>query len=372
MAARRSFVDRYRLWFYPLLAVIEPERAHRLALHTLRLTGPPSAALKWLAPPVDDRLGIDLFGLRFANPLGVAAGFDKDGAAVAGLLELGFSAVEVGTITPRPQAGNPPPRLWRFPDEGAVINALGFPSKGAALVRQRLAGKHFPGIVGINLGKNRHTSAEEAAADYVSVIETLWDVADYFTINVSSPNTPGLRDLQRRDALTAILRPVIDQNHRSARLLGGRERPVLVKIAPDLTDDALDEVLAGTIDGEASGVIVSNTSTDHSLLARDIGHFPGGLSGRPIRRLALGLVRKVYQRTHGELPIVGVGGIESAADVIERMKAGASLVQLYTAFIYGGPALPGVIVHDLIKYADRVGIRSIDEIIGTEAAIKRT
>ncbi len=275
MAVRRNFVDRYRLWLYPLLAVIEPERAHRLALHTLRLTGSASTALKWLAPPVDDRLGVDRFGLHFANPLGVAAGLDKDGAAVAGLLKLGFSAVEIGTITPRPQTGNPPPRLWRFPDDGAVINALGFPSKGAALVRQRLVGKRFPGVVGINLGKNRQTSAEEAAADYVSVIETLWDVADYFTINVSSPNTPGLRDLQRRDALTAILRPVIEQNHRSARLLGCRERPVFVKIAPDLTDGALDEVLAGTIEGEASGVIVSNTSTDHSLLSRRYRSLPG-------------------------------------------------------------------------------------------------
>lgn len=368
MTRGQTLVNRYRQWLYPVLAKIEPERAHRIALHTLKVTGSAPMTLDWLAPPVDERLSVERFGVRFANPLGVAAGLDKDAEAVAGLLRLGFGAVEVGTITPRPQPGNPPPRLWRFPDDGALINALGFPSMGAAAVRQRLVGRQFPGVIGINLGKNRSTPVEEAPEDYVSVLETLWDVADYFTLNVSSPNTPGLRDLQRRDALLAILRPLMEQNKRSARLLGGRERPVLVKIAPDLTDDALDEVLAGTIEGAASGLIVANTSTDHGLLRGHAGHLPGGLSGRPIRQLALAVVRKVHQRTGGSLPIVGAGGIENAAGVIERMRAGASLVQLYTAFVYGGPALPGVIVRDLLDYVDREGLRSIEDIVGADAA----
>ncbi len=368
MTRRQKLVNRYRQWLYPVLATIEPERAHRLALHSLKLTGSAPAALDWLAPPLDERLNVERFGVRFANPLGVAAGLDKDAEAVTGLLRLGFGAVEIGTITPRPQPGNPPPRLWRFPDDGALINALGFPSQGAAAVRQRLVGRQFPGVIGINLGKNKLTPARDAAEDYVSVVETLWDVADYFTLNVSSPNTPGLRDLQRRDALLSILRPVMEQNDRSARLLGGHERPVLVKIAPDLTDEALDEVLAGTIEGEASGIIVANTSTDHCLLRGNAGHLPGGLSGRPIGALALGMVRKVRQQVGDSLPIVGVGGIENAADVIERMRAGASLVQLYTAFVYGGPALPGVIVRDLLDYVEREGLRSIEEIVGAEAA----
>jgi dihydroorotate dehydrogenase len=367
LSYRQKLVDRYRSWVYPLLSTVEPERSHHLALRALKFAGSVPVGLDWLAPPEDERLSVDCFGLHFRNPLGVAAGLDKNGEAIAGMLRLGFGAVEVGTVTPQPQPGNPPPRLWRFPEQGALINALGFPSQGAAMGRQRLVGQRFRGVLGINLGKNRNTPAEEADEDYVSVLETLWDLADYFTINVSSPNTPGLRDLQRRDALRSILRAVSEQNARSARLHDGKARPVLVKIAPDLTDDALDEVLHASIDGEADGLIVSNTSTDHSLLGIELDHLPGGLSGRPIRSLALGMVRKVYQRTQGALPIIGVGGIENAADVIDRMKAGAALVQIYSAFIYGGPALPGVIGRDLLAYVEREGLRSIGEIVGSEA-----
>ncbi len=367
MAGRKILVDRYRSWLYPLLASIEPERSHHLALSFLKTCGAVPGLLDRLAPAVDTRLQVERFGLTFANPVGVAAGFDKDAEAVTGLFKLGFGAVEVGTVTPQPQSGNPPPRLWRFPPEQALINALGFPSQGAAEVRERLVGRHFPGIVGVNLGKNRTTPMEEASGDYVSVLETLWDVADYFTINISSPNTPGLRDLQRHDALIGILRAVMEQNARSARLHGGADRPVLVKIAPDLDDRSLESVLAGTIDGEASGIIVSNTSTDHSLLGRTVNHLPGGLSGRPIRSLATEMVRKVRAQVGDRLPIVGVGGLESAEDVVERMRAGASLVQLYTAFIYGGPALPAAIVQDLQRYVDHVGLSSIEEIIGIDA-----
>ena len=366
MAGRKRLVSGYRSWLYPVLALTDPERAHSLALKSLGATGSSSVGFSWLAPQVDERLAVDCFGLHFANPLGVAAGLDKNAEAVVGLLKLGFGSVEVGTVTPQPQQGNPRPRVWRFAEERALINALGFPSQGAAAVRRRLVGRHFSGALGVNVGKNRSTPAEEAASDYVAVIDALWDVADYFSINVSSPNTPGLRDLQRRDTLVGILRQVVEQNRRSARLHSKPERAVLVKIAPDLTDETLDEVLGGIVEGEASGVIISNTTIDHSLLNRTTDQLPGGLSGPPLKTLALNMVRKARQRLGGSFPIIGVGGIETAEDVIERMRAGASLVQIYTSFIYGGPALPGVILSDLLEFVEREGLRSINEIVGAE------
>jgi len=370
LTERAKTLAFYREWIYPLLARIEPERSHHLALRALRLGGglpAPIGPLRLFAAPPDDRLRVERFGLSFANPLGVAAGFDKDAQVAGPLLRLGFGAVEVGTVTPKRQPGNPPPRLWRFPEQGALINALGFPSEGAAAVRERLTGRHFPGVIGVNLGKNWETPVVHASEDYVSVLATLWDTAGYFTVNVSSPNTPGLRDLQRREALTGILLALAEQNARSARLSGADKRPILVKISPDLDDEGLDSVLEGTIEGGASGIIVANTSTNHGLLKQPLPNLPGGVSGSPLKPRATELVRTVYSRTNGELPIIGAGGIGSADDVIERMRAGASLVQLYTAFIYGGPALPGRIVRDLQRYVDREGLRTIDEIVGVDA-----
>lgn len=367
MTDRQKLIAGYRGWLYPLLSRIEPERSHHLALRALRFSDSIPRRIdpfKWFAGPLDERLNVHQFGLTFANPLGVAAGFDKDANAVEPLFGLGFGAVEVGTVTPRPQPGNPPPRLWRFPEQGALINALGFPSQGAAAVREQLVGRQFSGIVGINLGKNWETPLVHAAEDYVAVLATLWDVADYFTVNVSSPNTPGLRDLQRREAIAGILLTLMEQNARSARLHSLPKRPILVKIAPDLDDEALDDVLAGILEGGASGIIVANTSIDRGLLQQPVPNLPGGLSGQPLRERATDLVRAVYARTNGQLPIIGTGGIANAADVVARMRAGASLVQLYTAFIYGGPALPGQIVRDLLRYVEREGLGSIEEIVG--------
>jgi dihydroorotate dehydrogenase len=360
--------DLYRSLAYPVLARIEPERAHHLGLRLLQVSGCIPGGPRLLgrfAGPGDDRLRVQRFGISFPNPLGVAAGLDKNAEAVTGLLALGFGSVEIGTVTHRPQPGNAPPRLWRLADEGALINALGFPSDGAAGVRRRLVARRHAGVIGINLGKNRDTPLEAAAEDYVAVLEALWDVANYLAINVSSPNTPGLRDLQQRESLAAILRAVQDANQRCARLHNGQPRPVLVKIAPDLDDHGLDAVLAGAVDGGASGVIVANTTTDRSSLCRSAPDVPGGLSGQPLRKRANAVVREVHRRCGDSLPIIGVGGIGSAADVIERMRAGASLVQLYTAFIYGGPALPGRICRDLLAFIEREGLRSIEEIIGS-------
>lgn len=358
----------YRNRIYPVLSRVEPEQAHQLALLGLRTVArlPGGQRLiERLDGPSDERLQVQALGLTFPNPLGVAAGLDKDASAVAPLLCLGFGAVEVGTVTPRPQPGNPSPRLWRFPDDDALINALGFPSRGAADVREQLVGQHFPGIVGINLGKNKETPAECAGQDYATVLQVLWDVADYVTINVSSPNTPGLRDLQRREALTALLHAVSNANRLSARLHRGSERPVLIKISPDLHDRELDEVLDVAIEGGAAGVIVSNTTTAREGLRPPVPDLPGGLSGRPLKARATRMTREVRRRVGRELVIIGVGGIASAEDVIERMRAGADLVQLYTGFIYGGPGLPAEILSGLLDFIQREGLKSIGEISGS-------
>lgn len=358
----------YRSVVYPALLRFDPERAHHLALRLLHLserTPGGGSLLQRLSAPDDERLHVRCFGLEFPNPLGVAAGLDKDGEAVGALLRLGFGAVEVGAVTPRPQPGNPKPRLWRLPKDQALINALGFPSAGVANVRSRLVGRRFRGVVGINLGKNRDTPAERAAQDYADVLEGLWDVAAYAVVNVSSPNTPGLRDLQQRAALVEILRAVDAANRRSARVHRGSPRPVLVKIAPDLDDHGLDEVLAGAIDGGAAGLVVANTTVDRSGLHGAVPNHPGGLSGAPLAARSTALIWKIRRRGVTQLPIISVGGVGSAIDVIERLRAGASLVQLYTAFTYGGPSLPGAIVRDLIAYVERDGLDSIEEIVGT-------
>lgn len=362
----------YRSAIYPVLLRLDAERAHHLALRLLGLSGslPGGAALLGaVADPrvADERLRVRRFSLNFPNPLGVAAGLDKNGEAVRGLFELGFGAVEVGTVTPRPQPGNPSPRLWRLPADQALINALGFPSQGIAAVRARLLDRRINGIVGVNLGKNRGTPAERAADDYADVLSGLWDVADYAVVNVSSPNTPGLRALQQREALLTILRAVNEVNRRNAQLHSGAPRPILVKIAPDLDEAGLEEVLDAAIDGGAAGVVVANTTTERGGLCGPVPDHPGGLSGRPLRPRATALVREVYRRVGDRLPIVGVGGIATAADVIERIRAGASLVQLYTAFTYAGPSLPGQICRDLVTEIERLGLSSIEELIGAGA-----
>ena len=352
----------YRDIVFPALTRLEPERAHGLALKSLRaaqVTPGGLALLRCLSGPRDPRLEVRAFGLTFANPVGTAAGMDKDADAVAALLALGFGHVEVGTVTPRPQPGNARPRVWRLPEAAALLNALGFPSNGASAVARRLAGRRFPGIVGINLGKNKDTPPEKAAEDYVAVFEKLRDHADYAVVNVSSPNTPGLRALQSRDALAGIVKALAAVN--TTKL------PLLVKLSPDLDDPQLDDALAGSMDGGAAGIIVSNTTLDRSSLPHRFPERPGGLSGAPLKARALALVRDVRRRLGPKVPIVGVGGIATAADVIERMKAGASLVQLYTAFVYGGPGLIGQITRELVEFVEREGVAGIGDVVGAGA-----
>jgi dihydroorotate dehydrogenase len=346
---------------------LDPERSHAMALNALAAAAKAPGGLRALAryaPEQDERLRQRFWGLPFANPLGAAAGLDKNGVAVAPLLALGFGHVEVGTVTLRPQPGNDAPRLWRVPEEQAVINALGFPSAGAASVRNRLAGQRPGGIVGINIGKNRDIPAGEAAAAYADLTRAVGDIGMYITVNVSSPNTPGLRSLQMAGELQAILKAVNDANNETAIVRKQLPKPVLVKIAPDLSKEEIVAVAEAAEAGGASGIIATNTTTSRAGIPEKYADLPGGLSGPPLKEQANAVMRTLYATVGKRLTIIGVGGISNATDVIERMRAGASLVQLYTAFIYGGPALPGNILRALSRTADEEGWRNISEIVG--------
>jgi dihydroorotate dehydrogenase len=311
----------------PLL-LLPPETAHHLAMGGLSALGRfprLCAALRRRTPSSP----VEVAGLRFDNPIGLAAGLDKNATAVAGLFALGFGHVEIGTVTPRPQPGNPRPRIFRLAGERALVNRMGFPSDGAEAVAARLARLRYrPGILGINIGKNKDTPLEQAATDYRAVAQALGRFADYLAINASSPNTPGLRRLQEPDRLAAVL---------AALPLGP---PVFVKIAPDLGDDEIDAVTDAVTGAGAAGIIATNTT---AVTVPE----PGGLSGAPLRERATAVIRRVADRAGGRLAIIAVGGVATAADVREKLAAGASLVQLYTSFIYRGPGLPRRLMIDL-------------------------
>jgi dihydroorotate dehydrogenase len=304
-------------------------------------------ALDWLWSVQDPRLEVEVFGVRFPNPVGVAAGLDKDGRAPAALAALGFGAVEVGTVTPRAQAGNPCPRIFRLPAERALINRMGFPNGGAHAARQRLlrARPRMPSgaVIGVNLGKNAATPLDEAARDYVSVLETLHDVAGYAVVNVSSPNTQGLRALQERRALEDLLKSVVTKRDALARRV-----PLLVKIAPDLDEAQLSAVLEAVSATGVDGLVATNTTLSREGVSGPRASETGGLSGEPLRRRSTEVVRWLAKETRGRLPIVGVGGISTPEHALEKLDAGASLIQLYTGFIYEGPTLPSRICKALL------------------------
>lgn len=357
-------------WLYRnALARGDAERAHHLAIGMLgaaeRVPGG-MASLRALVPEPDERLRIRLWDLPFANPLGIAAGLDKDARAVPALHALGFGHVEVGTVTLRPQPGNAKPRVWRAIEQGALVNAMGFPSDGAAAVRARLIGQRPAGIVGINIGKNRDTELDRAVEDYAALVSALFDVANYIAVNVSSPNTPGLRSLQTAGELRRILDAVHAANAEAATLAGLRPRPVLVKIAPDLEDDEIAAIADAALEGGASGIIATNTTTSRAGLPERFGELPGGTSGKPLRDRANAVCRLLFQRVGGRLPIVGVGGISCGADAVERVRAGASLVQVYTGFTYAGPRFAETLLGALSADADARGWRSIGDVVGAD------
>jgi dihydroorotate dehydrogenase len=345
----------------PLLRWLDPEDAHRLAIQGLRLLPP-------VRPRPDDaKLAVRVFGLNFPNPIGMAAGFDKSAEVPDALLRLGFGFVEIGTVTPKPQAGNPRPRLFRLERDEAVINRMGFNNDGADAVLRRLAGRaHLSGIVGVNVGANKDSA--DRVADYVKLIETFAPVASYFTVNVSSPNTPGLRNLQQASALDDLLAKVIDARERVRQNAG--DSPVLLKIAPDLSLAELDDVVQIARSRRVDGMIVANTTLARPSTLREQSRAKeqGGLSGRPLFRLSTRMVAETYVRAEGAFPLIGVGGIDTGGAALTKIRAGASLIQLYSSLIYKGLGLVDVIKNDLASTLLRTGHDSLSEIVGADAA----
>lgn len=334
----------------PLLFALDPEAAHGLTLAALK-TG-----LLATAPPDDPILATSIAGLALPNPIGLAAGFDKDAEVPDAMLRLGFGFVECGSVTPRPQPGNPRPRLFRLVEDRAVINRFGFNSKGVEFARARLAARAGkPGIVGINLGANK--DSDDRAEDYAVALRTLAPLAAYVTINISSPNTPGLRSLQDGAALADLIGRVM-----AAR--GGLRQPVFVKVAPDQGEDDWATITRACIDGGVDGLIVSNTTVSRPPLASRHAAEAGGLSGEPLRPLALAALQRFRQESGGALPLIAVGGIASGRDAYDRIRAGASAVQLYSALVYAGPGLVRRIKAELAALLRRDGFGSISEAVG--------
>jgi dihydroorotate dehydrogenase len=340
----------------PLLFRLDPEWIHAWTLRTLRLAGATRIGRSLLGWGFDapQALPVRAFGLTFRNPLGLAAGYDKDAQAVPGLACLGLGHLEVGTVTPRPQPGNPRPRVFRLIEDEALVNRMGFPSAGVEVVRRNLG--RLPArrsyVVGINLGKARSTPLEEAAEDYLELLRELYPYGDYFAINVSSPNTPGLRQLQSRDLLEGLLaRLQSERAHLADR--SGLARPLLVKLAPDLTWAELDEALAAIESYHVDGVIATNTTTARAGLRSPRAEQLGGLSGAPLRERSTRVVDYIHRHTEGRVPIVAAGGVASARDVLEKLEAGACLVQFFTGLVYQGPGLARRILRDLLAEGSR-------------------
>src|SRR5438270_10323558 len=341
-AAGHDVLGLFERFARPLLRAMDPEDAHALALRALRLAPLPKAI------PDDARLATRAFGLTFPNPVGLAAGFDKHAEVPDALLRVGFGFAEVGTVTPLPQPGNPRPRVFRLPADEAVINRLGFNSEGEAAVLARLAARaNRGGIVGCNIGANKLT--EDRGADYVRLIEAFAPVVSYFTVNISSPNTPGLRDLQQAAALDDLLVRVAAARDRVSLRAG--DTPVLVKIAPDLTLTELDDVVAVARRRMIDGMIVCNTTIARPRTLREgkIAREGGGLSGKPLFGLATRMLAETFVRVEGQFPLIGAGGIDSGTTALAKMRAGANLVQLYSALVFRGLALVGEIKDELLN-----------------------
>ena len=345
----------------PLLRWLDPEDAHRLAIQGLRLLPP-------MRTRADDaKLAVRAFGLNFPNPIGMSAGFDKNAEVPDALLRLGFGFVEIGTVTPQPQSGNPRPRLFRLERDEAVINRLGFNNEGAELVLRRLASRaNLGGIIGVNVGANK--DSPDRVADYVRLIETFAPVASYFTVNVSSPNTPGLRNMQQAHILDDLLAKVIDARERVRAKAG--DSPVLLKIAPDLSLAELDEVVHVARSRRVDGMVVANTTVGRPSSLRETARAkePGGLSGRPLFRLSTRMVAETYVRAEGAFPLIGVGGIDSGGAALTKIRAGASLIQLYSPLVFKGLGLVDDIKNDLTSTLLRTGRDQLSEIVGADAA----
>jgi dihydroorotate dehydrogenase len=351
--------DTYRL-IGPALRRLPPEMAHELSVRALAR----GLGRMLASPPADaPELAQTLWQRHFPNPVGLAAGFDKDARVPDAMLRLGFGFVEVGTVTPRPQPGNPRPRLFRLAEDRAIVNRLGFNSGGLDRAIARLAARQGrPGIVGVNLGKNRDSA--DAASDYAEGVRRAAPLADYLVVNVSSPNTPGLRELQRRAPLDALIQRLL-----AARRASGAEPPLLVKIAPDLTPEERADIAAIALSSGIDGLVIGNTTVERPPGLRSAAaHEAGGLSGPPLLVRSTMLLADMYRATGGRVRLVGVGGVASAADAYAMIRAGASLVQLYTALVYAGPLVASRINRGLAALVREDGLSSIAEAIGADHA----
>lgn len=341
----------YKL-FRPLFFLFDPEKIHHFVTKSLiqfnKFLGG-SAFSRAVFSIENSTLEREIFGLKFKNPVGLAAGFDKNAEMMDEMANLGFGFVEVGTVTPLPQLGNPKPRMFRLKEDKALINRMGFNNLGVDVVAERirryrqltahtsyLKPRSTQLIIGGNIGKNKNTPNEDAVNDYIKCFDRLFDVVDYFVVNVSSPNTPGLRELQEKGPLKKLLQTLQQRNRKN-----DVSRPILLKIAPDLSDDQLDDIIEIMIESGIAGVIATNTTISREGLktSNALKNQTGGLSGKPLTKRSTEVIRYLYQKLGKAFPIIGVGGIHSAADALEKLEAGASLIQLYTGFIYEGPSL---------------------------------
>ena len=328
----------YKLLLRPLLFLFDPEKVHHFTFGMVRFMSKipffPNI-FNAIYEVQDSRLEREVFGLKFKNPVGLAAGFDKDAKLYQELSNFGFGFIEIGTLTPKPQAGNPKKRLFRLKADKAIINRMGFNNGGVLEAVERLK-KNKNVLIGGNIGKNKITPNDEAVEDYKQCFDALFDHVDYFVVNVSSPNTPGLRELQDKEPLTALLNTLQEKNTKKSK-----PKPILLKIAPDLTDEQLLDIITIVSDSNIAGVIATNTTIDRSSLITEgnVIKETGGLSGKPLTNRSTEVIRFLATNSNNAFPIIGVGGIHSAEDAIEKLEAGASLIQLYTGFIYEGPQL---------------------------------
>ncbi len=361
----------YRSLLRPILFRLPPETIHELALHSLRFFLSSRTARKFISGSnLVSPLGkLERFGLSFANPVGLAAGFDKNGTAAQALAALGFGFIEVGSVTKAPQPGNPRPRLFRLPQDRALINRAGFNNCGAAQLAENIR-RHQPEcVLGVNIGKSRRIAIEDAIPDYLATLEAVYDVADYVAINVSSPNTPKLRELQQPRMLADLLHSLQQRNDELAgQSLLPERKPLLLKIAPDLAEAEIEAIVEVATRSQIAGLIATNTTISRAGLqtsrAEVEAYGEGGLSGAPLRRRSNEVIALIHRLTRGELPIIGVGGVFTAADAWEKICAGASLIQLYTGFIYEGPGVARRINQGLAAILRREGFGSLDEAVG--------
>jgi len=332
----------YKLLIRPFLFLLDPEKVHHLSFIIIKLLSKIgfSGLFRFLYLIDDERLEREVFGIKFKNPVGLAAGFDKNANLYNELSNFGFGFIEIGTVTPKPQAGNPKKRLFRLKADQAIINRMGFNNLGVFEAVENLKKKHNV-IIGGNIGKNKITTNQLAIKDYLICFDVLFDHVDYFVVNVSSPNTPGLRELQDKEPLTALLMALKRENHKYSQSKQVIEKPILLKIAPDLTNDQLLDIIQIMEDTRISGIIATNTTITRENLKSDyyLKEEKGGLSGKPLANRSTEVIRFLSERSNKAFPIIGVGGIHSAEDALEKLEAGADLIQLWTGFVYEGPAL---------------------------------